>query len=155
MAYRHQELGRLVGHTQPKLREAFLAVAAPLPRRPEPGWVWHNVARAEPHAPYPWQALQRAVLGAVRAGARREDVVRFYSLLIEEALDAYDVGAADRERMGAVQLLRKQAAAMEAQAVAHAFPSRATVERAVAETREAIVAGECYVAAHAKTAAAR
>lgn len=51
MAQEHQQPARLVGRTQPGLRDAFLAIAAPLPRRPAPGWIWHNVARAEPMRP--------------------------------------------------------------------------------------------------------
>lgn len=75
--------------------------------------------------------------------------MHFYALLIEEALDAYDLATAARERAVALQLLHEEAEAMEAQAAAQACPSRAALARAVAETREAIAVEECYVVAHA------
>lgn len=51
MAQEHQQPARLVGRTQPGLRDAFLAIAAPLPRRPAPGWIGTTSPAPSPMRP--------------------------------------------------------------------------------------------------------
>jgi hypothetical protein len=150
-ARRHQNRGRNSGAAAggpgaPDLRALFLAIAAPLKCRPDPRYVWDDVARADPRSPYPWEHIQAAVRGAIQAGARREDVSAFCAGFTDALLAEFRGSDRARREATLLHLLHEEAEALGAQADAHAAPTETNVARAARETREAIAHQEHYLA---------
>lgn len=128
------------------LRGLFLSIVAPLKCRPDPRWLWDDVARETPRSPFPWDGLQAAIRGAIIAGADRQAVVRFYSVLMEEALDELALRDGQSATLALAALFREESEAMEAQAMATARPTDENCARAVTETRESIAHAERFIA---------
>lgn len=133
------------------LQLAFVNAASALPCRPAPRSAFDNAARRD-NPSRPWHAFAdplRAVAAAARAqgGACVDETEERLTLVVLAFLE-YVLEPLDTRPAGDVvylQLVREEAQALEAQALARGLGTAEARAEAVRETEEALAVGQIYV----------